>query len=598
MMLDFLKNRFKKFTKSDSRREFSDSSIAEFWCTLSNIGFFMVGIYCFPLAPLTASFIFMAGTFSLLSHTTPSQLLHDFDMLGVVLIGIPILLHIPLILGSPLLWPLLIAGGIAVIVNVVDTIITKTWGTELLGPWPHVLWHISAAVALFMLCVVITGMPLTFAAINLPMLAVALGISVGFMAISIYLGQLLTKRYFLNTEPAAEAANDQHIQKEYEEVTKAAVVDLGLPKEERWHKALELFTDDDLKKCAAQYNEKIKDILGVFDFERLRQLPGGLQHRSTLAQHAFFNEEIRGEIAGMAEKLKERLGEEVPGFSFDDLILINYFGYDFNTACTTGMQQPEGDVAPIFFRTLDWDDPEDFKPFVFKAHFTRGEEDVFTAVQFLGQVVCLTAFKPGFFDIALNFRKTPGTGSSGLAELVGVVKALYATASGNKPCGLVIREIMQKERTAANDAVYGEAKKELEESALIAPAYFTIAGNKRNQGAVIERDRNGVHHTRTLQDDAPNGFLVQANHDERQNCLKELPPHYAGDDPLLRGPYGSKERRAAMERLLRAGRLIQVCLQQFPVENPLTILQATHQVTDSKEDIQAYMPRQSSSSRT
>lgn len=106
--------------------------IAEFWCALSNIGFFYVGF-----AHGSPELIF-AGTASLLSHSIPKQWLLTIDKIGVVIVAIKFITFYPIIRAHP--W-LLAPAAIAGIINAADAYLARTSGRTL----PHVVWHLSAA---------------------------------------------------------------------------------------------------------------------------------------------------------------------------------------------------------------------------------------------------------------------------------------------------------------------------------------------------------------------------------------------------------------------------------------------------------------------
>tara|TARA_R110002050_G_scaffold111119_1_gene224407 strand:- start:512 stop:745 length:234 start_codon:yes stop_codon:yes gene_type:complete len=59
-------------------------------------------------------------------------------------------------------------------------------------------------------------------------------------------------------------------------------------------------------------------------------------------------------------------------------------------------------------------------------------------------------------------------------------------ASGSWPIGFLVREVLSQDET------FTEAFNTLEKSPLIAPTYFTLAGKKKDQGALITRDREKV----------------------------------------------------------------------------------------------------------
>lgn len=127
-------------TDEKSRREEGKSDyIVEFWCTISNIGFFLVGIYfCEPL-------IIFSGVASALSHAFPRQGLHDLDILAVIAMGTKITLNLGVFISHP---GLLLIATATILVNVIDTICSRN-NYQKIGPWLHVLWHLTAAASMF-----------------------------------------------------------------------------------------------------------------------------------------------------------------------------------------------------------------------------------------------------------------------------------------------------------------------------------------------------------------------------------------------------------------------------------------------------------------
>jgi hypothetical protein len=113
--------------------------LAEYFCTISNLGLFAVAFYYNDYATLAAA------TFSALSHAIPSQRLHDLDMLGVFIIFGKAIANYKMIMQRPdvLAW-----GIGAFTMNVLDTIITRSH-LDKIGPSIHVTWHLAAAFALY-----------------------------------------------------------------------------------------------------------------------------------------------------------------------------------------------------------------------------------------------------------------------------------------------------------------------------------------------------------------------------------------------------------------------------------------------------------------
>jgi hypothetical protein len=113
--------------------------IAEFFCTISNIGLFLVAFYYRDTAT------FFAALFSALSHAFPYQRLHDLDILGVVIVGIKVMYHLPHLLQYK---DLILTGGFALLINLIDTLLTRRY-LNIIGPIIHVIWHISVTFALY-----------------------------------------------------------------------------------------------------------------------------------------------------------------------------------------------------------------------------------------------------------------------------------------------------------------------------------------------------------------------------------------------------------------------------------------------------------------
>ena len=127
-----------KITDVKSKREeyyLHSDYIAEYFCTISNIGLFAVGFYYSDFATL------LAGTFSALSHAIPAQRLHDLDIAGVMLIFAKVIANYKTFMERP---ELLAWGAGALMVNALDMVITRKY-LDKVGPSIHVVWHLAAA---------------------------------------------------------------------------------------------------------------------------------------------------------------------------------------------------------------------------------------------------------------------------------------------------------------------------------------------------------------------------------------------------------------------------------------------------------------------
>jgi len=76
---------------------------------------------------------------------------------------------------------------------------------------------------------------------------------------------------------------------------------------------------------------------------------------------------------------------------------------------------------------------------------------------------------------------------------------------GSYPNCYLIYKIVQEEST------FEGAVKRLNETEVIAPAYYIVSGIKSNEGVVIERERRTINAYYTLNE--TNWYLVQTNYD-------------------------------------------------------------------------------------
>ena len=130
----------KTHTKSVREIHYQSSNyIAEFYCTLSNFGLFLVAYYYNDYITL------IGAIFSLLSHAIPSQRLHDLDLFGVLMISLRLCWNFHIFINH---IDVLFYGSIAIIINGIDLIVTRRY-LKYIGSSLHVIWHLSVAFALY-----------------------------------------------------------------------------------------------------------------------------------------------------------------------------------------------------------------------------------------------------------------------------------------------------------------------------------------------------------------------------------------------------------------------------------------------------------------
>lgn len=126
---------FNRLTESASQRENwyqVTPYIAEFWCTVSNIGLLAVGFH-------RKSFeLVFAGAASIASHAIPKQWLLLVDKIGAMLVVLKLFREYKVVLQNPFLMKPITALGL---IFVMDVCLARLKGITL----PHVVWHLSAA---------------------------------------------------------------------------------------------------------------------------------------------------------------------------------------------------------------------------------------------------------------------------------------------------------------------------------------------------------------------------------------------------------------------------------------------------------------------
>lgn len=113
--------------------------IAEYFCTISNLGFFAVAWMYSDYATL------IAGVFSALSHAVPLKILNNLDKIAAHGLFLKVISHYDVLLNNPLA---LASGAVALTVGGFAIGVGKK-NLDKYGASPHVLWHLAAAFALY-----------------------------------------------------------------------------------------------------------------------------------------------------------------------------------------------------------------------------------------------------------------------------------------------------------------------------------------------------------------------------------------------------------------------------------------------------------------
>ncbi|KAG7458661.1 hypothetical protein MATL_G00222930 [Megalops atlanticus] len=247
-------------------------------------------------------------------------------------------------------------------------------------------------------------------------------------------------------------------------------VDLDLPPSKRW---TEVITDK--KADLVTMIAAIKDLADAF-------VPSGklinlVDKDLPLILNTLpypFNEEI----VGIAKDSGVPLGE---------IVLFNIF-YEVFTVCTSMVA--EGENGNLYHgRNLDfglfmgwdtknksWTITEKLKPLVVNVDFRRNNHTVFKSTNFAGYVGMLTGIRPHTFTLTMNERFSLDGGYIGILEwILGKRDGMWMS--------FLTRSVLE------NATSYEDAKNQLAQTELLAPAYFILGGNQTGQGCVITRSR-------------------------------------------------------------------------------------------------------------
>ncbi|CAJ0570528.1 unnamed protein product, partial [Mesorhabditis spiculigera] len=254
----------------------------------------------------------------------------------------------------------------------------------------------------------------------------------------------------------------------------------------------------------------------------------------------FLPEEYAEELRGIAEAANLPLGEVV-GLN----ILYDITAFDrkhiFGLGCTSLVA--EDARGRIWHgRNLDYEMGDLLKNITVLIDFKRNGKTAFTGVTFVLYNGLLTGQRPGAFSISLNARYSG-------AYIDNILMEIYTRF--RNPVSFVMREVLEEEQS------YAWALDRLVHTPLICPAYITVAGINRGEGAIISRKRIGAADVWKLNKNR--WYMVETNFD-----------HWT--------PQGDKRKKVASHALhklgqerLNADTLFNHVLSRQPVLNDLTI---------------------------
>ncbi|EGT55052.1 hypothetical protein CAEBREN_05107 [Caenorhabditis brenneri] len=255
----------------------------------------------------------------------------------------------------------------------------------------------------------------------------------------------------------------------------------------------------------------------------------------------YFPTETRLELEGIAAKSGLPLGEIV-GLN----ILYDIAAFDrrhvFGLGCTSIVAQ--NSAGQIFHgRNLDYDMTGLLKNITVYVDFMRNGSVLYSGVTFALYTGVLTGQRPGAYSVSLNARYSG-------AYIDNILMEFYTKF--NLPVSFFIRDVLEKQES------YEDAVSLLSKTHLFSPSYIIVAGTKKNEGALISRNRWSAANVYPLDMDANHWFLVETNYDNWQK---------QGDD----------RRITAIRKLKQLGKanfneksMVEV-LSTAPVQNNLTV---------------------------
>nr|XP_054599786.1 acid ceramidase-like isoform X2 [Nothobranchius furzeri] len=329
-------------------------------------------------------------------------------------------------------------------------------------------------------------------------------------------------------------------------------VDLDLPPSKRW---------------TAVITEKKQDLISLI--QAVRNLANAFVPSGKLIELVDIT------LPLMANTLPSPFGEEIKGIAevsgvpLGEVVLFNIF-YEVSILCTSVVAEDKNGNL-LHGRNLDfglfmgwdvkdksWIISEKLKPLVVNLDFRKNSQTVFKSTNFAGYVGMLTGIKPHTFTLTMNGRFPHNGGHIGILEwIMGQRDGMWMS--------FLTRSVLE------NANSYEEAKRQLAETKMLAPAYFILGGNQRGQGCIITRSRQ--HSIDVLEIDVKLGrwYVLETNYDHWKD------PFFLDDrrTPAMKCMNQTTQARISVNTLYDV-------LSTKPVLNKLTTYTALMQVSEGK----------------
>ncbi len=154
----------------------------------------------------------------------------------------------------------------------------------------------------------------------------------------------------------------------------------------------------------------------------------------------------------------------------------------YEWSCTTGIGPDPGQPGSRMLRTLDW--PLGGLGRTAVVARQDGEAGPYFNVTWPGFVGVITAMAPGRFSAAIN--QPPARRYTGSCWFDWAIERVGVWRRSGLPPSHLLRRVFDRCRT------YAEAREMIEDAPLPVPAFFTLSGNKPDEGCVIERTEHAA----------------------------------------------------------------------------------------------------------
>jgi len=191
---------------------------------------------------------------------------------------------------------------------------------------------------------------------------------------------------------------------------------------------------------------------------------------------------------------------KLSGYRFGQIFFLNWL-YEYSTikACSAILvRNAQGKV--MHGRNLDFEMWGLLARLVVDIDYYQGKKLVYTANTIIGSVFVLTGIRYGAFAVNVDTRY--GKNADIVKDLISII------LDDAIPDVWLVRKVLEEEVN------YENALERLKSTQVGAPVYYILSGLKPNEGAVIEKNTNGVHEVYTLSNTT--WFLVQTNYDRDQ----------------------------------------------------------------------------------